>query len=260
MTVLGVIPARWGSTRLPGKSLLSLAGKPLVQWVFERARLARHLDDLVVATDDQRISDAVEKFGAQAVMTRSDHPSGTDRIAEAAAARSADLVVNIQGDEPLIDPELIDRLILTMLAEPDTRMATAAVPMQQDEQLHNPAIVKVVCDVNGCALYFSRAPVPYHREDPRRIIAGNHLRHLGLYAYRADFLRRFVAEPPCFMERIEQLEQLRALYLGFRIRVVTGADAGVAVDTPEDVPVAEAALRRHIAAGAAAAYDAPGAK
>lgn len=244
MKVVGVIPARWGSTRLPGKSLQPLLGKPLIQWVVERAMQARRLDAVLVATDDERIRAAVAAgTAASVVMTRSDHPSGTDRIAEAVADQDAGLVVNIQGDEPLIDPELIDRLVDLMLEDPGIHMATAAVPIDRRETLENPAVVKVVCDAAGNALYFSRAPIPFHRDSPRQPVPGSHFRHLGLYAYRGDFLRRFVAETPCALEELEKLEQLRALYLGARIRVVIGRDAGVAVDTPADVPSAEAALR-----------------
>ncbi len=243
MKVVGVIPARWGSTRLPGKSLQPLLGKPLIQWVVERALKARRLDTVLVATDDERIRAAVaDGTAAAAVMTRSDHPSGTDRIAEATAGQHAGLVVNIQGDEPLIDPELIDRLVDLMLEDSGIHMATAAVPIDRLDMLENPAVVKVVCDAAGNALYFSRAAIPFIRESPRQPVPGSHFRHLGLYAYRAEFLQRFVAEPPCALEELEKLEQLRALHLGARIRVVIGKDAGVAVDTPEDVPLAEAAL------------------
>ncbi len=245
MKIIGVIPARWGSTRLPGKSLQPLLGKPLVQWVVERAAQARCLDALIVATDDERIRNVITACtGAEAVMTRSDHPSGTDRIAEAVSHRNADIIVNIQGDEPLIDPGLIDRIVELMISESDIPMATAAVPITQIVELDNPAVVKVVCDAEGRALYFSRAPIPFIRDTPRQPVPGSHFRHLGLYAYRADFLYRFVAQPPCAIEQIEKLEQLRALNIGARIQVVVGADTGVAVDTPEDIPVAEAALRK----------------
>ncbi len=245
MKTIGVIPARWGSTRLPGKVLQPLLGKPLVQWVLERAAQARCLDALIVATDDQRVFNLVRgATGAEAVMTRSDHPSGTDRVAEAVAQRNADLIVNIQGDEPLVDPGLIDRLVDLMRADYDIPMATAAVPIDSVEELQNPAAVKVVCDAAGRALYFSRAPIPFFRDTLRQPLPESHLRHLGLYVYRAGFLQHFVAQPPCALEQIEKLEQLRALYLGARIQVVIGADTGVAVDTPEDIPVAEAALRK----------------
>jgi 3-deoxy-manno-octulosonate cytidylyltransferase (CMP-KDO synthetase) len=240
---VGVIPARYGSTRLPGKSLVPLCGKPLVQWVYERARQARRLSDLCVATDDERIRRAVESFGGRVAMTRADHPSGTDRVAEAARGLGAEVVVNIQGDEPLIDPALIDRLA-GAFDEPGWDMATAATPIARAAELANPAVVKVVTARDGAALYFSRAAIP-HERDPGSIPTGTVAcrRHIGIYAYRAAFLERLVREPPSLLERIEKLEQLRALELGARIRVVDAASAGVGVDTPEDVPAAEAALR-----------------
>lgn len=244
MKTIGAIPARWGSTRLPGKILQPLLGKPLIQWVVERAVQARCLDALIVATDDERIVDAMAGVpGVDAVMTSPDHPSGTDRIAEAVSGRDADLIVNIQGDEPLIDPTLIDRLVECMMADRDIPMATAATPIRDAGALANPAVVKVVCDAAGRALYFSRAPIPFARDMPRQPLPDLHFRHLGLYVYRADFLRHFVAQPPCALEKTEKLEQLRALHLGARIQVLVGDDAGVAVDTPDDVPLAEAALR-----------------
>ena len=239
---VGVIPARWASTRLPGKSLVPLCGKPLIQWVVERARQARALSEVLVATDDARIRQAVERLGCTVVMTRPDHPSGTDRVAEAVAGRPADIVINIQGDEPLIDPALIDRLAAVMRQEPAWDMATAATPIRTPEALANPAVVKAVWDATGRALYFSRSVIPFVRNRMPEGLA--HWRHVGLYAYRREFLARMVAAPPSLLERAEQLEQLRALHLGAAIKVVETEDFGVGVDTPEDVPRAEAALRR----------------
>ncbi|HMO51557.1 MAG TPA: 3-deoxy-manno-octulosonate cytidylyltransferase [Kiritimatiellia bacterium] len=243
MKTIGVIPARYGSTRLPGKSLVAICGKPLVQWVYERARLARRLDGLVVATDDSRIVQAVEAFGGVAVMTRSDHPSGTDRIAEAVAGRQGDIVINIQGDEPLIDPALIDQLANVMTGEGDWDMATAVCPIHDAADLENPAVVKAVWAADGRALYFSRAPIPFLRDQHDPPAGLQHWRHIGIYAYRRAFLDKLVKTPPCVLELTEKLEQLRALDLGGRIRVVTTEEAGLGVDTPEDVPKAEAALR-----------------
>lgn len=243
MKIVGVIPARWGSTRLPGKSLVPLCGKPLVQWVWERARQARRLDDVVVATDDLRIRTALEPKGCRVVMTRSDHPSGTDRVAEAVAAVPADIVVNIQGDEPLIDPALIDRLAGVMAEDPSWDMATAACPITHPGDLEASSVVKVVWARNGAALYFSRSLIPFVR-NPEQFPEGvRRWRHIGLYAYRRTFLDTLVKTPPCLLERAESLEQLRALDLGGRIRVVETTEAGLGVDTPEDVPRAEAALR-----------------
>jgi 3-deoxy-manno-octulosonate cytidylyltransferase (CMP-KDO synthetase) len=240
--VAGVIPARWASTRLPGKALAPLCGKPLIQWVLERVRQARGLDTVLVATDDERIRAAVAGLGGVAVMTRSDHPSGTDRVAEAVAGTPAEVVINIQGDEPLIDPELIDRLAAAMVKGTEWDMATAATPIVSDEELRKPSVVKAVCGEEGRALYFSRAPIPFVRDS--RPDGLRYWRHVGIYAYRRSFLERLVKTPPCLLEQAEKLEQLRALHLGARMKVVETRDVGVGVDTPEDVALAEAALRR----------------
>jgi len=242
MRVVGVIPSRWGSTRFPGKSLAPVCGKPLIQWVVERCRQARRLNDLVVATDDDRIRKAVESFGGRVVMTRGDHPSGTDRVAEAVRHDPADVVVNIQGDEPLIDPDLIDRLVAVMLSTSGWDMATAAAPLAVEEA-GRVTICKVVVDTAGRALYFSRAPIPHIRERDFSAVGTVYWRHIGIYLYRAAFLKRMVAEPPCLLERAECLEQLRALYLGGHIKVEKTQHQGIGVDTPSDVPVVEKALR-----------------
>ena len=231
-----------GSTRFPGKSLAPLCGKPLVLWVLERARQARRLAEIIVATDDERIRDAVRQAGGAAVMTRPDHPSGTDRVAEAVAGREAEVVINVQGDEPLVDPALIDRLAEVMVRERQWDMATAAAPLMDEEEWARPAVVKVVWDAAGRALYFSRAVIPFVRG--ARPAGLRYWRHLGLYAYRRAFLERLVAAPPCVLEQAEQLEQLRALHLGARIKVLETVDVGPGVDTPEDVARVEAALRR----------------
>jgi 3-deoxy-manno-octulosonate cytidylyltransferase (CMP-KDO synthetase) len=239
--VVGVIPARWASTRLPGKALVPLCGKPLIQWVLERARLARRLDEIIVATDDERIRSVVEALGAKAVMTRPDHPSGTDRVAEAVAGRQADVVINIQGDEPLIDPELINRLAEVMVDEQEWDMATAATPIRTEEELQKSSVVKAVWGEGGRALYFSRSVIPFVRDGMPDGL--RHWRHVGLYAYRREFLERLVRTPPCLLEQAEKLEQLRALHLGARMRVLETQDVSVGVDTPGDVALAEAALK-----------------
>lgn len=227
---------------MPGKALAPLCGKPLILWVLERARLAKSLDEVLVATDDARIRDVVERAGGVAVMTRADHPSGTDRIAEAVAGRPASVVVNIQGDEPLVDPELINRLAAVMVLENGWDMATAATPLHDPADVEKPSVVKVVWGENGRALYFSRAKIPFVRD---RVPEGlRHWRHIGIYAYRRAFLERMVREAPCLLERAEQLEQLRALHLGAAMKVVETSDVGLGVDTPEDVARAESALRR----------------
>jgi 3-deoxy-manno-octulosonate cytidylyltransferase (CMP-KDO synthetase) len=239
--VLGLIPARWGSTRFPGKSLAPICGKPLVQWVYERARQARRLAEVWVATDDERIRRAVENFGGRAVMTRPDHPSGTDRIAEAARGWAGDILVNVQGDEPLIDPRLIDEAAGALEADPSWDMATAAAPIRDAADTANPSVVKVVWAQDGRALYFSRAAIPFVREAGHPV---THYRHIGLYAYRRAFLDQLVAAPPCPLEEAEKLEQLRALHLGARMMVLVTAEIGPGVDSPEDVTRAETALRR----------------
>ena len=241
--IVGVIPARWGSTRFPGKSLALVAGKPLIQRVVEQARKATRLDEVVVATDDNRIRKAVERIGARAVMTRPDHASGTDRIAEAVKNVRADIVINIQGDEPLIDPELIDALGLVLASDATWDMATAAAPIADPRDLDNPAVVKVVFGREGQALYFSRSVIPYLRDGKADLGEETlHWRHIGIYAYRRSFLERFVAAPPCVLEKAEKLEQLRALDLGCRMRVVKTAACGIGVDMPEDVARVEEAI------------------
>ncbi|MBI9019928.1 MAG: 3-deoxy-manno-octulosonate cytidylyltransferase [Verrucomicrobia bacterium] len=242
--VIGVIPARWASTRLPGKPLAMIAGKPMIQRVAEQVVKAKLLDAVLIATDDQRIVDAVASFGipgVDAVMTRADHPSGTDRIAEAVAGRDCDVLINIQGDEPLMEPELIDRLAEVMLSG-DWDMATAAAPIQTEADLNNPSVVKAVFSRDGQALYFSRAPIPFVR-DAGTDATGAHWRHIGIYAYRRDYLLKLVAEPPCQLENLEKLEQLRALHIGCRMNVLQVDDVGIGVDTPEDIEKVERILK-----------------
>ncbi len=243
MQVIGVIPSRWASTRLPGKSLVSLCGKPMIQRVVERAQLARSLSAVIVATDDARIAEVVRGFGGEAVMTRADHPSGTDRIAEAIGKRAADLVVNIQGDEPLLDPALIDRLVTRMREDSDWDMGTAASPIADEADRLSPSVVKVVWGARHQALYFSRSVIPFIRDASDAGMSGLYWRHLGLYAYRADFLRRLVAAPPCALEMAEKLEQLRALHLGARMVVIETEETGIGVDTPADVERVESMIR-----------------
>ncbi|HAS81422.1 MAG TPA: 3-deoxy-manno-octulosonate cytidylyltransferase [Verrucomicrobia bacterium] len=243
MNVIGVIPARWASTRLPGKSLVPLCGKPMIQRVVERAKAAHSLSSVLVATDDARIAEVVRGFGGDVVLTRPDHPSGTDRIAEAVAGVHADLVVNIQGDEPLLDPVLIDRLVEAMLADASWDMGTAAAPVQNNEDLESSSVVKVVWGAQHQALYFSRSVIPFVRDAQDKGMKGLYWRHLGLYAYRTAFLQTLVATPPCALELAEKLEQLRALYLGARMVVIETSDTGIGVDTPADVDRVEKRIR-----------------
>ena len=243
MKTYGIIPSRFGSSRFPGKPLAMLAGKPLVAWVVEAAGRASSLDEVLVATDDERIAAAVAAHGGRAVMTPSELPSGTDRIACAAGGfDDDDILVNIQGDEPLIDPALIDALVAKLKTDARWSMATAVTPIKTPADLAAKTVVKVVLDRDGGALYFSRAPIPCDRDHEADLSSGLYVRHLGIYAYRGAFLRRYVAEPPCKLEKTEKLEQLRALWMGAKIAVVKTEDEGVGVDTPEDAARVERIL------------------
>ena len=234
---LAAIPARWGSTRFPGKPLHPIAGKPLIQHVWERCQKCRNIDEIVIATDDDRIMATAESFGAKAILTASDHPSGTDRIAEVARAfPHHQTIINIQGDEPLISPALIDELALVLQNEPQVRMISAAAPLREDHHLDDPNVVKVVFDSHGDALYFSRSPLPYVRDPSAGV---RHYRHLGIYGFQRTFLFQFVSWPPSRLERTECLEQLRALENGARIRMVLTDEISPGVDTPEQAVAVE---------------------
>ena len=230
--ILGVLPSRWGSTRFPGKPLHLIAGKPLIQHVWERCQQCSRLDEIIVAVDDERIRDVVIAFGGKVTMTSPNHPTGTDRIAEAVqAVPNATHIVNIQGDEPLIDPMLIDELAAVMAADPALDMATAANPLDpSDPAVQDPNVVKVAIAIDGRALYFSRSPLPFFRNPVAGLPV---LRHKGIYAYQRAFLKRFVAWPPSPLEMAESLEQLRALENGATIRVILTSDTSPGVDTPE---------------------------
>jgi 3-deoxy-manno-octulosonate cytidylyltransferase (CMP-KDO synthetase) len=240
--VLAVIPARYGSTRLPGKPLSLIAGQPMIQHVVERVRQAKHVTRTVVATDDERIQKAVEGFGGEAVMTRRDHRSGTDRVAEVAAHIPAEIYVNIQGDEPLVDPETIDAVLGAMIEDDAVHIATPCSAILQPNDIMDPNIVKVVRDFDGNGLYFSRAPVPWVRDTGAKV-AAQHWKHIGLYAFRRDALLEFPTLPPGELERIEQLEQLRWLENGFQIRVVETDYDAVSVDVPADIDRVEKILK-----------------
>jgi 3-deoxy-manno-octulosonate cytidylyltransferase (CMP-KDO synthetase) len=236
--IVGVIPARFASTRLPGKPLLSDTGRPLIRHVVEAARRAQSLERIIVATDDDRIADAVAGFGGEVVMTRADHPSGTDRVAEVAAKLDgAEIIVNLQGDEPEVSGESLDRVVAMLRDDPGAVMATLATPIRDEATYRDPACVKVVCSSRGRALYFSRSPIPCHRDglpDPAKAPRPIAFLHLGLYAYRRDFLLSIAALPPSPLEAAEKLEQLRVLDAGYPIAVGIVEEASVGIDTPED--------------------------
>jgi 3-deoxy-manno-octulosonate cytidylyltransferase (CMP-KDO synthetase) len=276
MTIIGVIPARYSSHRFPGKPLADLEGKPLVQHVYERACSSKSLKRVIVATDDGRIYKAVRAFGGEVTMTSTDHKSGSDRVAEVARKIDADIIVNIQGDEPLLDPLAIDQAVTPLWEDATLSLVTLAHPITDPKDLLDPNVVKVAVDLKGWALYFSRSPIPSPlsllpppqaqrrarnrkaspgvgisaREslkdlDARALVEGKHwLRHIGLYAFRRQFLVRFAGLDPSPLEKIERLEQLRALEHGFRIRIVVTAYDSVGVDIPEDLARVRERLRQ----------------
>jgi len=243
LAIVAIIPARFGSTRLPGKPLSQINGKPMVQHVWERARIAQAVERVLVATDDERVAQVVRAFGGEVVMTSRTHATGTDRLAEAVAGTDADIVVNVQGDEPMLDPSFIDGAVAPLREEDDLPMSTVSLPLTDLEEMLSSAVVKVVTDARGHALYFSRSPIPFVRDavDLRAAAAQAVSRrlarkHLGLYAYRREALLRFASLPPAPLEQAESLEQLRALHHGMKIRVVPmEGQSGVAVDTPQDL-------------------------
>jgi 3-deoxy-manno-octulosonate cytidylyltransferase (CMP-KDO synthetase) len=231
--IIAIIPARLAATRLPNKPLIDICGKTMIQRVYEQAKLATQLADVWVATPDEAIAEAVRAFGGTVVMTRSDHPSGTDRLAEAALHLPPDvsIIVNVQGDEPLIDPATIDAVAMPLQTDRSLAMTTLSCPLPVGRE-NDPNAVKVVCDIHGNALYFSRSPLPYRRDG--KIPYAPQL-HVGLYAYRRDFLALYPTLTPTPLSQIESLEQLRVLEHGYKIRVVQGTDAPESVDTPEDL-------------------------
>jgi 3-deoxy-manno-octulosonate cytidylyltransferase (CMP-KDO synthetase) len=241
--VVVVIPARYGSTRLPGKPLVSIAGKPMIQRVFERARLAQRVNQVIVATDDERIVKAVETFGGEVRMTRSDHRTGTERVAEVAAHVEGDVFVNVQGDEPLLDPAAVDTAVTSLLEEPKASIATVATPIKTPADIMDPNVVKTVLDFEGNAIYFSRAPIPWVRDSGSKVLA-RHLKHLGLYVFDRQALLEYPTLPPGELERIEQLEQLRWLENGWKIRVAEVEHDAISVDVPEDVARVEKLLQK----------------
>ena len=241
-SVIVVIPARYGSTRLPGKPLVPLAGKPMIQHVFERAQAAKSVNRVIVATDDERIVSAVKAFGGEVRMTRCDHRTGTERVAEVAAHESGDVFVNVQGDEPLLDPVAVDTAVNSLLEDPPASIATVATPIKTPADIMDPNVVKTVLDFEDNALYFSRAPIPWIRDTSHKMQV-RHLKHLGLYVFQRDALLEYPTLPQGELEKIEQLEQLRWLENGWKIRVAQVEHDAVSVDVPEDVARVEKLLQ-----------------
>lgn len=237
------IPARYNSTRFPGKPLALLAGKPMIAHVVERA-LATDLGQVIVATDHQDIAKVAKEYGAEVCMTRNDHESGSDRLAEAMATIDCDIVINVQGDEPLIDPAAIRAVVSPFAQQPQLQMATLAHPIREATDFEDANVVKLVCNAKGHAMYFSRASIPFPRHT-EAMETTDMLQHVGLYAYRRDFLLKYSTLAPCKTEQIEQLEQLRVLYHGYAIAVTIGDYHCLGVDTPDDLARAEAYLATH---------------
>jgi 3-deoxy-manno-octulosonate cytidylyltransferase (CMP-KDO synthetase) len=241
--VIAIIPARFESTRLPGKPLADIDGKPMIQHVYERTAASDGVERVLVATDDERVRRAVLAFGGEAVMTAASHASGTDRIAEVASGLDDDIVVNVQGDLPALDPGMVSRAVAPMRADASLPMCTLSTAIRDEDEWRNPNVVKVVVGADGGALYFSRSPVPHHRDGPPASgVLGQ--RHIGLYVYRREFLLAFARLQPTPLERAERLEQLRALERGFRIRVVEVEEAAIEVDTPQDLERARSLASR----------------
>jgi len=255
LAIVAIIPARFGSTRLPGKPLSDIHGRPMIQWVYECVRRARRVDRILVATDHARIAEAVARFGGEAVMTSAAHATGTDRLAEAAGRLDADIVVNVQGDEPMLDPALVDAVVEPLLEDDSLPMSTVSLPLRRPEEMLSASVVKVVADARGRALYFSRSPIPVVRDGGppdlreaalRAVSAGLARKHVGLYAHRREALLRIAALPPAPLEVAEGLEQLRALHHGLAIQVVPcEGESGRAVDTPEDLEAVRDLLKIH---------------
>ncbi|MEW6687144.1 MAG: 3-deoxy-manno-octulosonate cytidylyltransferase [Candidatus Edwardsbacteria bacterium] len=234
MQIVGVIPARYNSTRFPGKPLAEILGKPMIQWVYERAKQSSFLERVIVATDDTRIYQIVREFKGEAAMTSPSHQSGTDRVAETVRNIDCQIVINIQGDEPLIEPAIINQLAQTMLNDDNLLMATLATRFSNRQELENPNTVKILIDKDNYALYFSRAIIPCFREK-EEFNLGIFLKHIGIYAYRKDFLLNFTQWPPSLLEKVEKLEQLRAIENGVKIKVIRTDFDSLPIDLPEDL-------------------------
>lgn len=243
MDVIGIIPARYSSTRFEGKVLADILGKPMIQHVWERAKEAHLLDDLIIACDDERIADISRGFGAKVLVTSKDHISGTDRICEVINPIDVKIVINIQGDEPLIHPTMIDSVARTLLDDNSISMATVMKLIEDPEVINDPNVVKVVIDKNNFALYFSRSAIPFHAKNSE-IKLPVYFKHIGLYGYTKDFLFIYKNLPVAYLERVECLEQLRILEEGFRIKVIETKYDTIGVDTPEDLEKAKQYLQK----------------
>ena len=240
--IIAIIPARYGSTRFPGKVLVDINGRPMIQWVYERTKRSKLIDRVIVATDDERILMAVKSFGGEACMTSSQHATGTDRIAEVAKSLDCALVVNVQGDEPLIQPAMIDEAISPLVHDASIPMGTLCRKIEDRNEAFDPNVVKVVFDKNNFALYFSRAPIPWDRDSwvgkgswKEFSLDGPLYKHIGIYVYRRDFLLNYSRMPQTSLEAVEKLEQLRALEYGFRIKTVITEHDSFGVDIPDDL-------------------------
>ncbi|RFZ82306.1 3-deoxy-manno-octulosonate cytidylyltransferase [Mucilaginibacter terrenus] len=238
-----VIPARLKSTRLPNKVMLDLGGKPVIQRVYESCLKSKLHQEVWIAADSEVVFDLCKQFTPNVLMTREDHPSGTDRIAEVAEHVSADVIINVQGDEPFFDAGIIDRLIAAM-QDNNAVMASVCAPVETIDELHNPNLVKVITDVNGFAVYFSRHPVPYSRDKILENAAG-YKKHMGVYAYKSVFLKTFVQLPVSFLEGFEKLEQLRAIENGYKIKMIEVSGFEKGIDTPEDLELARKKIQEH---------------
>ena len=242
MKTIAVIPARWGSTRFEGKVLASIAGKPMIQHVWQRCKQAQELDQVWIACDDERIKEACQRFGAQVILTSKLHSSGSDRIAEALKQIEGDIIVNVQGDEPTIEPAIIDNLVKAFKADAQSSMATVIKAIDRADEMSDPNVVKVVVDQDFHALYFSRSAIPYNRAGKKIV----YYKHLGIYAYRRDFLMKFTKWPKSPLEETEKLEQLRALEAGYKIKTILTDIETIAVDTPADLARAQAKMQEQV--------------
>ncbi len=245
--VLVVIPARYASTRFPGKMLVDLCGYPLVYHVYAQAKKSQCVKEVLVATDDEKILRALAPLGVPVVMTSPTHPSGTDRVAEVASSRSEQIIVNVQGDEPLLPPECIDSIVAPLFEDEEIVMSTACRPLTEWEKINNPNVVKVVFDKYGKAIYFSRSPIPYIRDESQRSnIEGVYWQHIGIYAYRRDFLLKITKLPQGKLEQLEKLEQLRVLEHGYKIAVVKTDYEALGVDTPDELEIVKNIIKERI--------------